>query len=113
MAIKRGDIYDVDFSPGRGSEQTGVRPALIIQNDLGNQYSSTTIVAAVTSRQKKKYPFHVEFTAEESGLVQDGTVLLEQLLIIDQGRLRQRRGQLPPARMGEVNEALKRSLALP
>ena len=112
MASKRGEIYDVDFSPGRGSEQTGVRPALIIQNNLGNQYSSTTIVAALTSQQKKKYPFHVEFTAAESGLERDGTVLLEQLLTIDQGRIRQQRGQLPPARMDEVSQALKRSLAL-
>lgn len=103
----------LDFSPGRGSEQTGVRPTLVIQNNLGNQYSSTTIVAAGTSRQKKKYPFHVEFTAAESGLERDGTVLLEQLPTLDQGRLRQRRGRPPPDRTEEVNEALKQSLALP
>lgn len=110
--VKRGEIYDVDFSPGRGREQLGTRPALIIQNNLGNEYSPTTIVAAITSRQKKAYPFHVEFAAAESGLHHDGTVLLEQVLTIDQARLVRCRGQIPPARMREVDAALRRSLAL-
>lgn len=89
--IKRGEIYNVDFSPARGSEQAGIRPALIIQNDIGNQYSSTTIVAAITSQKKKSYPFHVNFTATESELEQDSVVLLEQILTIDQSRLIRRR----------------------
>ncbi len=110
--IKRGEIYDVDFNPARGSEQAGIRPALIIQNDIGNQYSSTTIVAAITSQKKKLYPFHVNFTATESGLKQDSVVLLEQILTIDQGRLIQRRGCLNRERMNEVDAALKKSLAL-
>ena len=112
MTVRRGEIYNVDFSPARGSEQGGIRPALIIQNDLGNQHSSTTIVAALTSRQKQRYPFHVEFSADESGMDRDGTALLEQLLTVSKDRLSERRGELPAPRMAEVDAALKRSLAL-
>ena len=94
--IKRGEIYDVDFSPARGSEQAGIRPALLPR----------------LLRKKKSYPFHVNFTATESGLEQDSVVLLEQILTIDQDRLIRRRGCLSGKRMNEVNVALKKSLAL-
>lgn len=109
----RGEIYQVDWSLGRGAEQAGVRPALIIQNDLGNQFSPTTIVAAITSQsRRRRYPFHVAFTSEESGLRLDGTVLCEQVQPIDQSRLGQMAGTLPPQRMLEVDAALHRSLGL-
>ena len=111
---RRGEIYHVDWwSPDRGAEQAGVRPALIIQNDVGNQFSPTTIVAAITSQpRRRRYPFHVGFTAEESGLRLDGTVLCEQVQTIDQSRLGQMAGALPPPRMVEVDAALHRSLGL-
>ena len=108
----RGDIYWVDFSATQGSEQGGLRPALVIQNDLGNQSSPTTIVAALTSRIKKKYPFHVDVTAKESGLDRDGTVLLEQLRTVAQARLTGLLGQLSETKMREVSRALKISLGI-
>lgn len=112
MPAKRGEIYWVDFGTPRRGEQGGRRPALIIQNDIGNRTSPTTIVAAITSRQKKRYPFHVETTAKESGLPQDGTILLEQLLTINQNRLISKVGTLSSTKMMEVDEALKVSLGL-
>lgn len=113
MAVRRGDIYWVDFGTPKGSDQGGRRPALIIQNDIGNAYSPTTIVAAITSKQKREYPFHVEITAEESGLPRDGTILLEQLLTIPQDRLISKAGSLSSIKMRQVDEALKVSLGLP
>ena len=80
--------------------------------EMATSISTTTIVAALTTRQKRSYPFHVDYSAAESDLERDGTVLLEQLLTIDKTRLRRRRGRLPADRMSEVNEALLRSLAL-
>jgi mRNA interferase MazF len=113
VSICRGDILWVDFSPTRGSEQSGLRPALVVQNDLGNQLAATTIVAAVTSQlPTTRYPFHVWFTAKESGLKDDGVVKLEQLLTVSVLRLRNKAGHLPPARMAEVDEALRQSLGL-
>jgi len=112
MPVQRGEIYSVDFGIPRGSEQGGRRPALVIQNDIGNRNSPTTIVAAITSRQKKHYPFHVEITANESGLPQDGTVLLEQVLTINQSRLVSKVGALASAKMAEVDYAIKKSLGL-
>ena len=110
---RRGEIYHVDWSAGRGAEQAGVRPALIIQNDVGNQFSPTTIVAAITSRpRRRRYPFHVAFTSEESGLRLDGTVLCAQVQTIDQSRLDRMAGALPPQRMLEVDAALHHSLGL-
>lgn len=110
---RRGEIYHVGWSAGRGAEQAGVRPALIIQNDVGNQFSPTTIVAAITSQpRRRRYPFHVAFTSEESGLRLDGTVLCEQVQTIDQSRLGRMAGALPPRRMLEVDAALHRSLGL-
>ncbi|MDP2948646.1 MAG: type II toxin-antitoxin system PemK/MazF family toxin [Chloroflexota bacterium] len=110
--IRRGEIYHVDFSPARGSEQTGRRPALVIQNDIGNQYAATTIVAAITSRQRRPYPFHVQVSARESGLLADSTVMLEQVLTISQERLQEKAGQLGPEKMSEVDLALHHSLGL-
>ena len=102
----------MDFGTPRGSVQGGRRPALVIQNNKGNASSSTTIIAAITSREKTRYPFHVEFTAEESGLNHNGTVLCEQILTIDIMRLEKRAGMLPPGKMDEVDKALAVSLSL-
>ena len=82
MLVRRGEIYWVDFGTPRGSEQGGQRPALIVQNDIGNDNSATTIIAAITSKIKAPYPFHVDISVQESGLSRDSTVLLEQLLTI-------------------------------
>lgn len=112
MAVKRGEIYWVDFGAPRGSEQAGKRPALVIQNDIGNETSPITIIAAITSKIKKPYPFHVPIIATESGLPKDGTVLLEQLLTIAQDKLLQRCGQLSPDKMEEVDRALMHSLGM-
>lgn len=112
MPVQRGEVYWVDFGVPRGSEQGGRRPALVIQNDIGNRNSSTTIVAAITSQQKRQYPFHVEIKANESGLPQDSTVLLEQIMTISQNRLVSKAGTLSSAKMAEVDEALKVSLEL-
>lgn len=112
MTVRRGEIYWVDFGIPRGSQQAGRRPALVIQNDLGNQTSPTTIIAAITSKIKKSYPFHVEVSSAESGLPQDSTILLEQILTIPQNRLLQRCGQLNSTKMSEVDQALMHSLGL-
>jgi len=110
--IKRGEIYWVDWSPGRGSEQSGLRPALVIQNDLGNQYSPTTIVAAITTAPTKQYPFIVLITASESGLPRDSSVNLSAIMTIDQARLRDKCGELSQTKMAEVDNAIKKSLGL-
>jgi mRNA interferase MazF len=111
--IRRGEIYLADLDPVRGHEQAGARPVLIIQNDIGNQYSSTTIVAAITSRiDKKRLPTHVEVSAEESGLSRNSVILLEQIRTLDKERLIEKMGGLLPQRMEEVNWALHKSLDL-
>lgn len=110
--IKRGEIYWVDWSPGRGSEKSGRRPALVIQNDIGNQYSPNTIVAAITTAPVKPYPFIVVITASESGLPKDSSVNLSAIMTIDQTRLRDKCGELSPAKMAEVGDAIKKSLEL-
>ncbi len=111
--VRRGEIYWVDLPPATGSEQTGRRPALIVQNDLGNRFSTTTLIAAITSQPRsRRYPFHVSFTAQESGLRLGGTVLCEQLDTVDQSSLGSPAGSLPPEKMLEVDEALRRSLGL-
>ena len=112
MPVRRGEVYWVDFGTPKGSEQGGRRPALIIQNDTGNSSSSTTIIAALTSKKKKAYPFHVEVSAAESGLSEDGTILLEQVLTIDQSRLIERIGNLSISKMREVDKAIHVSLGL-
>jgi mRNA interferase MazF len=112
MLVRRGDIYWVDFGTPRGSEQGGRRPALIVQNDVGNLSSTTIIIAAITTKRKGFYPFHVEVSAVESGLPQDSTILLEQLLTINKDRLLERVGRLSNLKLKEVDEALKVSLGI-
>lgn len=107
----RGEIWTVNFNPGRGSQQRGFRPALVVQNDIGNQYAATTIVAAITSTLKI-YPVTVPLARGESGLKRPSMVNLAQLLTIDKRRLRQRLGALSAARMAAVNAALRISLDL-
>ena len=110
--IKRGDIFWVDWDASRGSEQSGHRPALIIQNDTGNRTSPTTIVAAITTAINREYPFLVNITAAESGLPRDSTVNLSAILTIDQTRLGEKCGSLSQAKMNEVDEAIRVSLGL-
>lgn len=110
---RRGEIYWLQLLTGSGSEQGGRRPVLIIQNDVGNRTGPTTIVAAITSQPRQlRYPFHVSFTAVESGLRLDGTVLCEQIYTVDQRRLGSLAGALSPERVREVDVALHRSLGL-
>ncbi|MCL6558055.1 MAG: type II toxin-antitoxin system PemK/MazF family toxin [Firmicutes bacterium] len=110
--IKRGEIYLVDWSPGRGSEQAGLRPALILQNDTGNKYSPTTIVAAITTSSGKAYPFQVILEPGESGLERTSTVLLEQILTVDKRRLVKKIGQIGREKLLEVEKAVHYSLGL-
>ena len=111
--VRRGEVYWLELSPATGSEQAGRRPVLIIQNDIGNRASPTTIVAALTSQSRRRvYPFHVAFTARESGLRLDGTVLCEQIQTVDQLRLGAAAGALSGEKMLEVDLALHRSLGL-
>ena len=110
--IKRGEIYWVDWNPSRGSEQSGLRPALVIQNDIGNKYSPTTIVAALSTATEKPYPFLVKVTAKESGLPKDSTVNLAVIMTIDKTRLADKCGELSEAKMDEVDKAIKASLEL-
>ncbi|MCR4441566.1 MAG: type II toxin-antitoxin system PemK/MazF family toxin [Peptococcaceae bacterium] len=113
MSIKRGDIFYADLSPVIGSEQGGVRPVLIIQNDIGNQYSPTTIVAAITSQvSKAKLPTHVELDRETCGLEKDSLVLTEQVRTIDKRRLREKVSSLDGETLRRVNQALEISLGL-
>jgi mRNA interferase MazF len=112
MLVRRGEIWWADFGIPRGSEQGGQRPALIIQNDIGNTHSTTTIVAAITGKTKASYPFHVEVSAQESELPQDSTILLEQILTISKSRLIRRAGILSSARLRDVDRALQFSLSL-
>ena len=109
--IKRGELYYADLSPVIGSEQGGVRPVLVVQNDVGNKYSPTVIAAAVTSKiNKAKLPTHIELSAVDFGLVKDSVVLLEQIRTIDKRRLKERIGELPSETMNMVNDALLISL---
>ncbi len=108
MSIKRGEIYYADLSPVVGSEQGGVRPVLIVQNDVGNRYSPTVIAAAITSQKDKaKLPTHIELNAESCGLAKNSVVLLEQVRTIDKKRLKEKMGELPPEAMSNVNSAIK------
>ena len=113
MVVKRGDIFYADLSPVIGSEQGGVRPVLVIQNDVGNKFSPTVIVAAVTSRiDKAKLPTHVEISANDFGLAKDSVILLEQVRTVDKQRLREKIGKLSDVLMFRVNHALAVSLGL-
>ena len=109
--IKRGELYYADLSPVIGSEQGGIRPVLVVQNDIGNKYSPTVIAAAVTSKiNKAKLPTHIELSAVDFGLQRDSVVLLEQIRTIDKRRLKERIGELPQNTMLMVDNALLISL---
>lgn len=113
MIVKRGDIYYADLSPVIGSEQGGIRPVLIVQNDIGNKYSPTVIAAAITSQiNKAKLPTHIEINAEDFGLAKDSVILLEQIRTIDKKRLREKIGRLDDDLMEKVNEAITISFGL-
>ena len=113
MDIKRGELYYADLSPVLGSEQGGVRPVLIIQNDIGNKYSPTVIACAVTSRlNKAKLPTHIELSAEKYDMVKDSVILLEQLRTIDKSRLKDKICHLDAGILHKVNRALCISLDL-
>ena len=113
MKIKRGNLFYADLSPVVGSEQGGVRPVVIIQNDVGNKYSPTVIIAAITSQMNKaKLPTHVKIEAEVYGLPKNSVVLLEQIRTIDRRRLRDKIGQFDNEIMLEINRALKVSLGM-
>ncbi|EGL38985.1 MULTISPECIES: type II toxin-antitoxin system PemK/MazF family toxin [Parvimonas] len=112
MKVKRGDIFYADLSPVVGSEQGGVRPVLVVQNDVGNKYSPTVIIAAITSQMNKvKLPTHVEVSAE-FGLPKNSVVLLEQIRTIDKKRLREKVGFTDEFFMKKVNEALLKSVGV-
>ncbi len=113
MIVKRGDVFYADLSPVVGSEQGGVRPVLIIQNDIGNKYSPTVIIAAVTSQiNKAKLPTHIEISGDEYGLNKDSVILAEQVRTIDKKRLKEKIGHLDEELMARVNEALEISFGL-
>ena len=113
MQVKRGDIYYADLSPVVGSEQGGIRPVLIIQNDVGNRYSPTVICAAITSRMNKaKLPTHIEIDSRRCQIMKDSVILLEQIITIDKQRLKDMIGHLDKERMRSVDEAIRVSLAL-
>ncbi|WP_419196110.1 type II toxin-antitoxin system PemK/MazF family toxin [Caproiciproducens galactitolivorans] len=111
--IRRGDIYYADLSPVVGSEQGGVRPVLIVQNDVGNRFSPTVIAAAITSqRAKANLPTHIMLNAQTTGLAKDSVVLLEQVRTIDKHRLKERMGRLDNTCMSQVDQALSISFGL-
>jgi mRNA interferase MazF len=113
LVIRRGDIYYADLRPVVGSEQGGVRPVLVIQNDTGNRHSPTVIVAAITSKMNKaKLPTHVELSARQCQIVRDSVILLEQLRTIDKQRLKDKVCHLDAQILARVDEALRVSLEL-
>ncbi|MBQ9947276.1 MAG: type II toxin-antitoxin system PemK/MazF family toxin [Oscillospiraceae bacterium] len=113
MLVKRGEIYYADLSPVVGSEQGGIRPVLIVQNDIGNKHSPTVIAAAITSqKEKNKLPTHIELNASSCGLAKDSVVLLEQVRTLDKRRLKERMGELDSESMHQVNNALTVSFGL-
>ena len=113
MVVKRGDVYLADLSPVVGSEQGGVRPVLVIQNDIGNRFSPTVIVAAITAQiQKAKLPTHVEIDAKRYGFERDSVILLEQIRTIDKQRLTDKITHLDDEMMDRVDEALQISVGL-
>lgn len=113
MNIKRGDIFYADLSPVIGSEQGGLRPVLIVQNDVGNRYSPTVIAAAITSRMSKtKLPTHIDLSGVGGGLAKDSVVLLEQIRTIDKKRLKEKMGHLDEDTMKNVNSAIEVSFGL-
>ena len=113
MTVRRGDIFYADLSPVVGSEQGGVRPVVIVQNDVGNKHSPTVIAAAITSRtEKAKLPTHIEVMADRFGLAKDSVILLEQVRTIDKKRLKEKMGHLEDETMEKVNSAISVSFGL-
>lgn len=113
MTVKRGEIYYADLSPVVGSEQGGIRPVLIVQNDIGNKFSPTVIAAAITSQKdKSRLPTHISLSAEHCGLSRDSVVLLEQIRTLDKRRLKERMGKLDTQSMYDVDRALSVSFGL-
>lgn len=113
MNIKRGDIFYADLSPVVGSEQGGIRPVLIVQNNIGNRFSPTVIAAAITSQKAKaNLPTHISLNADDSGLSRDSVVLLEQIRTIDKRRLKEKMGSLDDHWMNQVDQALSISFGL-
>ncbi|MBR0465943.1 MAG: type II toxin-antitoxin system PemK/MazF family toxin [Clostridia bacterium] len=113
MDIKRGEIYYADLSPVVGSEQGGIRPVLILQNDVGNKFSPTVIAAAITSQQEKsRLPTHINLNSADSGLAKDSIVLLEQMRTLDKRRLKEKTGSLSKTSMNMVDKAISVSLGL-
>ena len=113
MTVHRGEIYYADLSPVVGSEQGGLRPVLIVQNDVGNKYSPTVIAAAITSRlEKSRMPTHIRVVGGSCGLSKDSIVLLEQIRTLDERRLKERMGELDTVSMTAVNNALSVSFGL-
>ena len=111
--VKRGDIFYADLSPVVGSEQGGIRPVILLQNDIGNKYSPTIIIAAITSQiNKAKLPTHVEISSEEYGLNKDSVVLLEQIRTLDKKRLKEKIGHMTDGDMKKVDTALLISVGL-
>ena len=111
--VRRGDIYYADLSPVVGSEQGGMRPVLIVQNDTGNKHSPTVIAAAITSQTgKARLPTHIELRAQSYGLSRDSVVLLEQIRTLDKSRLRERMGKLDDSTMNQVDSAISVSFGL-
>ena len=113
MSVKRGDIFYADLSPVVGSEQGGLRPVLIVQNDIGNKYSPTVIAAAITSKMSKTHlPTHIDIYADKVGLQKDSVVLLEQIRTIDKQRLKEKMGHLDDGLMSEIDNAISISFGL-
>lgn len=113
MSVKRGDIFYADLSPVIGSEQGGLRPVLIVQNDIGNKYSPTVIAAAITSQiSKTKLPTHIDVFADSYGLAKDSVILLEQIRTIDKKRLKEKMGHLDDGLMSRVDDAISISFGL-
>ena len=113
ITVKRGDIYYADLSPVVGSEQGGLRPVLIIQNDVGNRYSPTVIAAAITSRMSKtRLPTHIAIYADKAGLAKDSVILLEQIRTLDKRRLKEKMGHLDDDAMQRVDNAIAISFGL-
>ena len=110
--VKRGEIYWIDWGKGKGSEQAGIRPALVIQNDIGNAVSPNTIIASLTTAPNKPYPFLVVFTAKESGLDKGGAVDWASIMTVSKTRLGEKCGELTALKMEEVDKALRVSLGL-
>lgn len=113
VVVKRGDVFYADLSPVVGSEQGGIRPVLVIQNDVGNKYSPTVIIAAITSQiNKAKLPTHIEISGEDYGLNKDSVILTEQVRTVDKKRLKEKIGHLDDELMEKVNEALEISFGI-